>query len=729
MTVKPEEAFFIKSMPEWVEALDISDLVSGGSDTPNLLFQQECHVPSRSRFIRNAYRIDSAESLGECSNIEFDIEPGCFQLHVHHVRLIRDGKIVSEAEEDEFRFIQPEEARHRLVFDGRYKAIHILEDARPGDVVDYASTSVEVSPIFPGYFYGGILACAPAGAELLRVVVHTDKTHPVQQRSAGGEREFVTRENDDGTVSSILEVRKEKWREFNHYAPAWFQQFPVVNWSSFDSWEGVSQAVSALWNTSISDDFNHSAIEESINALSLTGLSKSDQIDRVIRFVQDEIRYLSLSEGIRSLVPNKPSKVVTKRYGDCKDKSILLALMLRKIGVAAAVGLVSSYRRGHIAEALPSVDVFDHVIAMIRHEGNDYWIDATATGAGGSFTRRQQPVFEKALLILDQGSPLVEIAGSKNNSSICVQEDLYLDKKKEKIRIEVVTEATGREADGLRYSKNQTTADRFQENLRDFTNRFYPDATVEKTLEWEDDLLNNRVVLREFYVSTAKVEDSPIASMGRHYPILPTLIGTRLPGFPANELPDGPFALSHPNHARHEIRFHHDKKLKVKWSDTREVVDGPGFRYEFFSQTKKDRVEFSFDYETSRDFLNKEELPEFKKKIDEVNGSLGRGVPVSQAATAATAATPVQVLIVVLVLGGFSASGLSSSFPKETVRPTIRGNVPKLRVENLYIEAHEKLNTPVSAEADDQGLGALADSTADSQVGEVKTSGLVIESE
>ncbi|MEC5126038.1 DUF3857 domain-containing protein [Verrucomicrobiales bacterium BCK34] len=717
MTVKPEEAFFFKSMPRWVEALDISDLVQGRSDTPNLLFQQECHVPSRSRFIRNAYRIDSAESLGECSNIEFDIEPACFQLHVHHVRLIRDGKIVSEAGEDEFRFIQPEEARHRLVFDGRYKAIHILEDARPGDVVDYASTSVEVSPVFPDYFYGGMLACAPAGAELLRVVVHTSETAPVKQRSAGGDRAFLTRENPDGTVSSVLEVKKEKWREFNHYAPAWFQQFPVVNWSSFESWESVSLAVSRLWTASISDDFNHPAIEESLNALSLTGLSKPDQIDRVIRFVQDEIRYLSLSEGIRSLVPNKPSRVVTKRYGDCKDKSILLALMLRKIGVAAVVGLVSSYRRGHIAEALPSVDVFDHVIAMIRYEGKDYWIDATATGSGGSFMLRQQPVFEKALPILDEGSPLVEIVRSGNNSSICVQEDLYLDKKKQKIRIEVVTEATGREADGLRYSKNQTTPERFQENLRDYTNRFYPDATVEKALQWEDDLRANRVVLREFYVSTAKVEDSPVASMGKHYPILPTLIGTRLPGFPANELPDGPFALSHPNNARHEIRFHHDKNLKVKWGDTREVVDGPGFRYEFFSQTKKDRVEFSFDYETSRDFLNKEELPEFKKKLDEVHGSLGRGVPVSQAATAAT---PMQVLIAVLVLGGFSASGLSSSFPKETVKPTIRGNVPKLRVENLYIEAHGKLNTPVSAEADPKGGTAIADSIADSQVGAVK---------
>src|SRR5690606_37532911 len=116
--------------PGWVEPFGIEDLISRNRETglANLLFQLETRIATRETFIRSVYRIESAEALNQNANIEFDLEASCQSLTVHNIRVVREGRVVYEAQEDEFRFIQPEEARNRLVFDGTYRAIHLIGD-------------------------------------------------------------------------------------------------------------------------------------------------------------------------------------------------------------------------------------------------------------------------------------------------------------------------------------------------------------------------------------------------------------------------------------------------------------------------------------------------------------------------------------------------------------------------------------------------------------------------
>ena len=52
--------------------------------------------------------------------------------------------------------------------------------------------------------------------------------------------------------------------------------------------------------------------------------SKSDLALMALRFVQDEVRYLSISEGSKGWQPAHPTLTFERRFGDCKDKSFLL---------------------------------------------------------------------------------------------------------------------------------------------------------------------------------------------------------------------------------------------------------------------------------------------------------------------------------------------------------------------------------------------------------------------
>ena len=113
--------------------------------------------------------------------------------------------------------------------------------------------------------------------------------------------------------------------------------------------------------------------------------AKRAAVAEAVRFVQDEIRYFSLSIGENSHRPFAPSEVLARRYGDCKDKSLLLSSLLRALGVAARPAFVSTARKGRIERFPPMPNVFDHVVTHFRFEGKDYWIDATRNSKGLAF--------------------------------------------------------------------------------------------------------------------------------------------------------------------------------------------------------------------------------------------------------------------------------------------------------------------------------------------------------
>ncbi len=58
------------------------------------------------------------------------------------------------------------------------------------------------------------------------------------------------------------------------------------------------------------------------------GNDQKKYIELATRFVQDEIRYMGIEMGIYSHRPNSPERVLKQRYGDCKDKSLLLVHLL-----------------------------------------------------------------------------------------------------------------------------------------------------------------------------------------------------------------------------------------------------------------------------------------------------------------------------------------------------------------------------------------------------------------
>ena len=91
------------------------------------------------------------------------------------------------------------------------------------------------------------------------------------------------------------------------------------------------------------------------------------RIQPICRFVQKEIAYLNItidSDSMAGYRPHPANEVWENRYGDCKDKAVLLCTMLRAAGVEARVMLVNAGAPMRNVIDWPSA-YFNHAIVAI----------------------------------------------------------------------------------------------------------------------------------------------------------------------------------------------------------------------------------------------------------------------------------------------------------------------------------------------------------------------------
>lgn len=119
----------------------------------------------------------------------------------------------------------------------------------------------------------------------------------------------------------------------------------------------------------------------------------------LIRYVQDEIRYLGLESGIGAYKPHSPEKVYQQKFGDCKDKSLLLVALLQKEGISAYPLLVNTSIRQNLNQFQPSNRIFDHCVVAINLDDNNYFIDPTLSLQGGDLDHTYFPDYGLGLLV------------------------------------------------------------------------------------------------------------------------------------------------------------------------------------------------------------------------------------------------------------------------------------------------------------------------------------------
>jgi hypothetical protein len=175
-------------------------------------------------------------------------------------------------------------------------------------------------------------------------------------------------------------------------------------------------------------------------------------VNKAITFTQNDVRYLGLEMGENSHRPHTPLEVFEKKYGDCKDKTLLLATLLKELGIKTDIALVSTYDKRSLVDFLPTHGLFNHVITKINYNGQSYWIDPTRTQQGADIKTMYQPDYEQALIV-DKSTQALETVSLKNNiaTKVEVSERIIASDYVSPVEWQITSVFSGYEAESMRY--------------------------------------------------------------------------------------------------------------------------------------------------------------------------------------------------------------------------------------------------------------------------------------
>jgi hypothetical protein len=103
--------------------------------------------------------------------------------------------------------------------------------------------------------------------------------------------------------------------------------------------------------------------------------NRSDTLKAFFDFLADSVSYVALQMGKGDFTPHSCGVVLSRRFGDCKDQSVLLTSLCRAVGFDAYPALIFTGNYPAVDKLHPWPAWFDHVVTVVRDAGGDLLLD------------------------------------------------------------------------------------------------------------------------------------------------------------------------------------------------------------------------------------------------------------------------------------------------------------------------------------------------------------------
>ncbi len=157
------------------------------------------------------------------------------------------------------------------------------------------------------------------------------------------------------------------------FLPPQYKILGETVFSSMDSWQIIADWYRGLIqkNTASSPKILEKT-KELINGKT----TDKEKALAILEFLQDNMRYVSMSFGDNTVEPHPTDQIFQDRYGDCKDWSLLTKQMLNLAGIPASICLYMDEFGGQPSlTELPDISSFDHAMLEVLIDGKKYFVD------------------------------------------------------------------------------------------------------------------------------------------------------------------------------------------------------------------------------------------------------------------------------------------------------------------------------------------------------------------
>jgi hypothetical protein len=562
-----------------------------------------------------AFEPKATSVLGEAGRFQVGFNPGYQRLTIHTVEVRRSGVWADRLEPDRISLARRESGFEQDLADGIVTALIVLDDVRVDDVVRVSYTISGSNPVLEGQTADWMRFGWRNPILDSRMRVLHDAATDVRVYREHLATEPSIRRGTDGVEVTLHSRGIAPIVDESDY-PLWYQPYPSAQVALDRNWSNVVVWALPLYPPAQSLPQDLEARLDEWSRLS----DPHQRLKAALRAVQDEVRYFGVEMGENTHRPAAPETTWQRRYGDCKDKSYLLATLLGRMGIRAMPALVSTERGRAIADFVPSASVFNHVVVRAEIGKDVIWVDPTIAQEGGEPRDSDLSSYGMALPIARGVTRLEAIARPARHEAGIRSKEHYspeLDGRQIKLRIE--TEYRGRSANSARRSLSSERRDETSRRYADYYRKRFGEISVIDMPAVQDDRDGNVLKVAETYLLKAALQSEGTAVKALDV-FAEVLDGPS--ALPPSMARTGPLATRYIGDYRQEIEITLPKTWTPKFGKESQALKSPAFAYSRDINVDVRNVSVVYRLDVSKDDIAPEQVPAHVDELRKLRDSL-----------------------------------------------------------------------------------------------------------
>lgn len=145
----------------------------------------------------------------------------------------------------------------------------------------------------------------------------------------------------------------------------------ISSWNEIAGWYSDLVRSQSVFNATVAQKYYEIFPEKDV-----LSLPEEERAKRIYYYIMNNFTYSFVDFKQSGFIPQKPSKTISSKLGDCKDFSTLFATFARKAGLDVNLVLVLTSDYGMKSLILPSQN-FNHCIVKVKINGKDQFLELT----------------------------------------------------------------------------------------------------------------------------------------------------------------------------------------------------------------------------------------------------------------------------------------------------------------------------------------------------------------
>lgn len=346
-----------------------------GADAVVLEYEQSYTFDANGNFVHTAYevyKVLTQHGAEQWDDVSASWEPWREERPTLRARVITPDKVVHELDPKTITDSPAKETEDHVFSDRRVLRAPLPAIA-PGSIVEQEVTWKE-TPLLAGsgtverIYFGQFIP-----VEHMRLTIEAPTSVPLRYNLQLLPDVTPQKSEADGKVRVVFESGpKDALSPADTHLPSDIPRYPNVTFSTATSWQALAEQYEKIVEKQIAQ----ADVKALVAKLTAGKNTRDEKAAAILYYVHRQIRYTGVEFGEASVVPRTPAEILSRKYGDCKDKAALLVALLRAADIPAYVALLNAGFDEDVSPELPGMGMFDHAIVYVPGPP-EIWIDAT----------------------------------------------------------------------------------------------------------------------------------------------------------------------------------------------------------------------------------------------------------------------------------------------------------------------------------------------------------------